>query len=443
LTAREKYARQQRLTAGRRQAAPAHRPPVARLALLAFPFSVLSLAGAPSVQAMPVPLGMPKPPVGRGLRLPAPTSPSHQLSRRHRLAFAQRTVRLLGPGAVGSFGDAPRPCALGYRRAGIVSTDFSSNGSGYWAASSTGGVYTCGNAHFWGSMGTIRHQAVIKAIAALPDGRGYWLAANNGSIYSFGNAKFYGRPSPSQLDGAVVGLAASPTGRGYWVATSQGGVFSFGDAKFHGSLGASHLGAPVVGIAATPNGRGYWLATADGRVFCFGSARPHGSLHGAYRVSAIAADADGGGYWLLSPNGTVHAFGSAHLFGQVATGLQVQASALAPTPDSRGYVIATRPPTPQPPPTAPQPGRFLGVFTVTCYDLTGVTASGSLAGPQGVAVDPRVIPLGAHIYIDGLGVRVADDTGGAIIGNRLDIWEPTWYQCANWGVEDRAVYALP
>jgi 3D (Asp-Asp-Asp) domain-containing protein len=86
-------------------------------------------------------------------------------------------------------------------------------------------------------------------------------------------------------------------------------------------------------------------------------------------------------------------------------------------------------------------GRFLGTFVVTCYDLQGHTASGASPTTETVAVDPAVIPLGTHLYIDGVGERVAQDTGGAIKGDRLDIWEPTYAQCADWGVESRQVWA--
>jgi 3D (Asp-Asp-Asp) domain-containing protein len=59
---------------------------------------------------------------------------------------------------------------------------------------------------------------------------------------------------------------------------------------------------------------------------------------------------------------------------------------------------------------------------------------------QTVAVDPSVIRLGSHIYVDGAGSRIAQDTGGAIRGHRLDIWEPTAGQCAAWGAENRQVW---
>jgi 3D (Asp-Asp-Asp) domain-containing protein len=84
-------------------------------------------------------------------------------------------------------------------------------------------------------------------------------------------------------------------------------------------------------------------------------------------------------------------------------------------------------------------GRSLGVFVVTCYDLEGRTASGAPTSLATVAVDPRIIPLGTTIYVQGVGVRVAEDTGGAIIGHRLDIWEPSYSACLAWGVQSRAV----
>jgi 3D (Asp-Asp-Asp) domain-containing protein len=102
-----------------------------------------------------------------------------------------------------------------------------------------------------------------------------------------------------------------------------------------------------------------------------------------------------------------------------------------------GYVVVTMRPT--------APSRhlnFLGDFLVTCYDLNGVTKSGVIAGPQSAAVDPGVIPLGTQIYVDGIGVRTADDTGGAIVGDHVDIWEPTFGQCAAWGAQQRAVYSV-
>jgi 3D (Asp-Asp-Asp) domain-containing protein len=70
----------------------------------------------------------------------------------------------------------------------------------------------------------------------------------------------------------------------------------------------------------------------------------------------------------------------------------------------------------------------LGVFRLTSYtggdpaQDTGIhTALGKIAAYGLVAVDPRIIPLGTHLYIEGYGPAIAADTGGAIIGPHIDL----------------------
>lgn len=53
--------------------------------------------------------------------------------------------------------------------------------------------------------------------------------------------------------------------------------------------------------------------------------------------------------------------------------------------------------------------------------------------PRVIAVDPRVIPLGSLVEVQGLGVYVAGDTGGAIKGNIIDIHYSTVREALNWG----------
>lgn len=77
----------------------------------------------------------------------------------------------------------------------------------------------------------------------------------------------------------------------------------------------------------------------------------------------------------------------------------------------------------------------------------GITATGTVAkrnssSYSSVAVDPRVIPLGTRLYIEGYGYAVAEDTGGAIKGNRVDLYFNSNSEANNWGVKWVNVYVV-
>jgi len=92
-------------------------------------------------------------------------------------------------------------------------------------------------------------------------------------------------------------------------------------------------------------------------------------------------------------------------------------------------------------------------FVATAYTHTDagcdfITATGTTVRWGTVAVDPRFIPYGTRMFImtsDGsyiYGISVAEDCGGAIKGDRLDLYMPTYYECIQFGIRDCMVYFL-
>jgi 3D (Asp-Asp-Asp) domain-containing protein len=79
---------------------------------------------------------------------------------------------------------------------------------------------------------------------------------------------------------------------------------------------------------------------------------------------------------------------------------------------------------------------------VTAYCLTGTTATGTQVGPGTIAVDPRLIKLGSHMYVEGYGFGYARDTGGDIIGQAIDLWMGSCDDAIKWGRRTVHVYVL-
>lgn len=72
-----------------------------------------------------------------------------------------------------------------------------------------------------------------------------------------------------------------------------------------------------------------------------------------------------------------------------------------------------------------------------------ITKSGTIAASgRTVAVDPRVIPLGTALWIEGVGCRIAEDTGSAIKGNRLDLYLPSIPAARQFGVQRLRAWGL-
>ena len=86
-------------------------------------------------------------------------------------------------------------------------------------------------------------------------------------------------------------------------------------------------------------------------------------------------------------------------------------------------------------------GRLLGTFQASAYTdnaqsqgkYVGQTSTGMKPQVGVIAVDPTVIPYHTKLYIEGYGNAVAGDCGGAIKGNRIDLFMNTQKQCMNFG----------
>ena len=77
-----------------------------------------------------------------------------------------------------------------------------------------------------------------------------------------------------------------------------------------------------------------------------------------------------------------------------------------------------------------------------CYGCSGTTAIGLPAGFGIVAVDPRVIPLGTRLYVEGYGPALAGDTGGAIKGYRIDLGFNSYESAMHFGERPVRVFVL-
>ena len=74
---------------------------------------------------------------------------------------------------------------------------------------------------------------------------------------------------------------------------------------------------------------------------------------------------------------------------------------------------------------------------ICCGKSDGITSSGTRAKEkQTIAVDPNVIPIGSQVHLEGLGTFIAEDTGGAIKGNRIDVYMEDHNQALQFGIQE-------
>ena len=75
-------------------------------------------------------------------------------------------------------------------------------------------------------------------------------------------------------------------------------------------------------------------------------------------------------------------------------------------------------------------------------DLSNYTALGTICRRGVIATDPYVIPLGTRVFIPGYGYAVAEDTGGAIVGHKIDVAFDTIAECYEFGRQIIDIYIL-
>jgi peptidoglycan hydrolase-like protein with peptidoglycan-binding domain len=156
----------------------------------------------------------------------------------------------------------------------------------------------------------------VVGMAATSDGKGYWLVAADGGVFTFGDAPFFGSMGGVVLAQAVVGITASTDGGGYRMVAADGGIFDFGDAAFYGSGSGGPLTAPVVGMASRPGG--YWIA--------YGATAPLTTVLGQEEVlaglgySPLSWSPSLGFQWRWAPPPTLQALWSPGQNGVIAQG---------------------------------------------------------------------------------------------------------------------------
>ncbi|NLV21345.1 MAG: hypothetical protein GXY49_05105 [Syntrophomonadaceae bacterium] len=173
-------------------------------------------------------------------------------------------------------------------------------------------------------------------------------------------------------------------------------------------------GNEVVTLQQTLNTQGYWCGEADG---IFGP-KTYAAVIKFQRAKGL--DVDG----IVGPNT------------KAALGLNDNKTATTITPSRDGSSIYR--------------GRTL-TMTATAYcscyqcNYPYYGAPSYLGLPLGkgiIAVDPKVIPMGSRLYVEGYGEGIAADQGGAIKGNRLDLCFASHQQALNYGIKTVKVTIL-
>jgi 3D (Asp-Asp-Asp) domain-containing protein len=188
--------------------------------------------------------------------------------------------------------------------------------------------------------------------------------------------------------------------------------------KSDAAMAASNLswgsrGAEVVQVQKALNSKGYWCGSADG---IFG-AKTYQGVISFQKDAKLAVDG------IVGPNT------------RQALGLSVNTTS-GSTPSRSGSATSS--------------GKVLTMVATAydgCYECNkpwyGYPSYIGLPLARGiVAVDPKVIPMGTKLYVEGYGNAIAADQGNAIKGNRIDLYFDTHQQALNYGMKTVKVTIL-
>ena len=151
----------------------------------------------------------------------------------------------------------------------IVTAAAKADGLGLWAVDRNGRVWTAGTAVSYGDV--TNDSNTPTGIVGTPSGDGYYIVLEDGGVYSFGDAKFFGSTGGEKPGGHnVTGIAPSYNlhgeVNGYWLVAEDGAVYTYGDAPFLGNGGPRTGGRVTTSITTRGDGRSYAWVHADGQI---------------------------------------------------------------------------------------------------------------------------------------------------------------------------------
>jgi hypothetical protein len=203
---------------------------------------------------------------------------------------------------------------------------------GYNILTAPGGIYSFGDATYWGNLIDHGYPGPAVGLSETPAGDGYAILTGPGNLYTFGTAGYYGNLTDHHYPGPAValdytpnpGTINSPTGHGYAILTASGAIYTFGDAGYYGNLIDHGYPGRAVSFAWSASGHGYWILTDSGNLYSFGDAGYYGNLNDPCAGAAscpyasfpghpagLTRSAGGSGYLILTAEGGIYTFGDA------------------------------------------------------------------------------------------------------------------------------------